>query len=278
MRRGPCDGRAFLPAAEAEHRRRPNSTAAQPIPVSGNVAPPCLGASQAWAREGTKLLCTDLQQHGETTAEGMIAVLPLAYNFSSGQAAAATHSACYIPSVQIHVGMSRLPLVRCLGASPTMWSQRPETLHTPRCKHSSQLHAGQGQHFSVVAACLSVAGGRPPSPQCGMADGDPSPCKQVDVQWETRSTHCAVTSGTRRGGRCSTLPVPDRRTAQSPCRLRWRRGPLLPPLKASNRPAAHGVDSGHPQWALQSQGDECCSQGVKRGQLTMEGCRGSPGT
>ncbi|KAF8279014.1 hypothetical protein TcBrA4_0107500 [Trypanosoma cruzi] len=72
---------------------------------------------------------------------------------------------------------------------------------TPRCKHSSQLHAGQGQHFSVVAACLSVAGCRPPSPQCGMADGDPSPCKQVDVQWETRGTRCAVTSGTRRGGR-----------------------------------------------------------------------------
>ncbi|ESS62358.1 hypothetical protein TCDM_09976 [Trypanosoma cruzi Dm28c] len=194
MRRGLCDGQAFLPAAEAEHRRRPNSTAAQPIPVSGKLAPPCLGASQAWAQEGTKLLCTDLQQHGEATAEGMIAVLPFAGNFSSGQAAAATHSACYIPSVQIHVGMSRLPLVRCLGASPTMWSQRPETLHTPRCKHSSQLHAGQGQHVSVVAACLPVAGCRPPSPQCGMADGDPSPCKQVDVQWETRGTRCAVTS------------------------------------------------------------------------------------
>ncbi|RNF00737.1 hypothetical protein TcG_12027 [Trypanosoma cruzi] len=69
--------------------------------------------------------------------------------------------------------------------------------HTPRCKHSSQLHAGQGQHVSVVAACLSVAGGRPPSPQCGMADGDPSPCKQVDVQWDTRSTRCAVTSGNK---------------------------------------------------------------------------------
>ncbi|ESS61479.1 hypothetical protein TCDM_10933 [Trypanosoma cruzi Dm28c] len=32
----------------------------------------------------------------------------------------------------------------------------------------------------------------------------------------------------RRCGRCSTLPVPGRRKAQSPCRLRWRRGPLLP--------------------------------------------------
>ncbi|ESS55604.1 hypothetical protein TCDM_12914 [Trypanosoma cruzi Dm28c] len=67
--------------------------------------------------------------------------------------------------------------------------------HTPRCKHSTQLHAGQGQHVSVVAACLPVAGCPPPSPQCGMADGDPSPCKQVDVQWDTRSTRCAVTSG-----------------------------------------------------------------------------------
>ncbi|ESS59159.1 hypothetical protein TCDM_12285 [Trypanosoma cruzi Dm28c] len=30
-----------------------------------------------------------------------------------------------------------------------------------------------------------------------MADGDPSPCKQVDVQWDTRSTRCAVTSGNK---------------------------------------------------------------------------------
>ncbi|RNE97297.1 hypothetical protein TcG_12645 [Trypanosoma cruzi] len=48
---------------------------------------------------------------------------------------------------------------------------------------------------------------------------------------------------TRRCGRCSTLPVPDRRTAQSPCRLRWRRGPLLPSWMVSDRPAAHGVGS-----------------------------------
>ncbi|RNF00291.1 hypothetical protein TcG_12534 [Trypanosoma cruzi] len=49
--------------------------------------------------------------------------------------------------------------------------------------------------LSVVAACLPVAGCRPPSLQCGMADGGPSPCKRVDVQWETRGTRCAVTSG-----------------------------------------------------------------------------------
>ncbi|ESS64380.1 hypothetical protein TCDM_07511 [Trypanosoma cruzi Dm28c] len=30
-----------------------------------------------------------------------------------------------------------------------------------------------------------------------MADGGPSPCKQVDVQWDTRSTRCAVTSGNK---------------------------------------------------------------------------------
>ncbi|KAF5216659.1 hypothetical protein ECC02_010560 [Trypanosoma cruzi] len=80
---------------------------------------------------------------------------------------------------------------------------------------------------------------------------------------------------TRRGGRQSALPVPGRLTAQSPCRLGWRRGPLLTPLKASNRHAAHGVGSGHPQWALQSQSDEWCSQSEQRGQLPMEGCRGS---
>ncbi|RNC53171.1 hypothetical protein TcCL_ESM09523 [Trypanosoma cruzi] len=125
----------------------------------------------------------------------MIAVLPFAGHFSSGQAAAATHSACSIPSVQVPVGLSRLPLVRCLGASPTMWSQRPEKFHTPRWKHNSRLHAGQRRHVSVVAACLPVAGCRPPSLQRGMADGGPNPCKRVDVQWETRSTRCAVTSG-----------------------------------------------------------------------------------
>ncbi|RNC41450.1 hypothetical protein TcCL_NonESM08969 [Trypanosoma cruzi] len=125
----------------------------------------------------------------------MIAVLPFAEHFCSWQAAAATHSACSIPSVQVPVELPRLPLVRCRGASPSMWSQWPETLHAPRWKHHSQLHAGQRRHASVVAACLPVAGCRPPSPRCGMADGGPSPCKQVDVQWETRSTRCAVTSG-----------------------------------------------------------------------------------
>ncbi|ESS55889.1 hypothetical protein TCDM_12621 [Trypanosoma cruzi Dm28c] len=39
-------------------------------------------------------------------------------------------------------GCCALPLVRCLSAFPTMWSQRPETLHTPWRNHSSQLHAG----------------------------------------------------------------------------------------------------------------------------------------
>ncbi|RNE96967.1 hypothetical protein TcG_12787 [Trypanosoma cruzi] len=112
----------------------------------------------------------------------MIAVLPFAVHFSSFQRQPATHSACSIPSVQIPVGMSRLPLVRCLGASLTIWSQRPETLHTPRWKHHSQLHAGQWRHVFFVAACLPVAGCRPPSPQCGMADGGPSPCKRVDAQ------------------------------------------------------------------------------------------------
>ncbi|RNC46478.1 hypothetical protein TcCL_NonESM03735, partial [Trypanosoma cruzi] len=49
---------------------------------AGDAVPPCLAASQAWAREGTKLLRTDHKQHGEVTAEGMIAVLPFADIFS----------------------------------------------------------------------------------------------------------------------------------------------------------------------------------------------------
>ncbi|ESS63187.1 hypothetical protein TCDM_09055 [Trypanosoma cruzi Dm28c] len=183
-------------AAEALHRRGPNSTAAQPIPKGRNVAPPCLGVSQAWDREGTKLFRTDLWQHGEAMAEGMIAVLPFAVHFSLWQTAATTHSACSIPSVQIPMGMSRLQLVRCLGAFPTIWSQWPEMFRTPRWKHHRQLHAGQWRHVFFVGACLPVAGCRPPSPQCGMADGGPNPCKRVDAQWKTRSTHCAVTSGT----------------------------------------------------------------------------------
>ncbi|RNF14131.1 hypothetical protein TcG_08122, partial [Trypanosoma cruzi] len=137
---------------------------------------------------------TDLQRYGEATAEGMIAVLPFADIFSSGQAAAATHSACSIPSVQIPVGLSRLPLLRCLGAYPTVWSQWREALRTPRWKHHSQLHAEKRQHLSVMAACLSVPGCRPPSLQYTMKDGGPTPCKGVDVHWETRSTRGAVTS------------------------------------------------------------------------------------
>ncbi|RNC33172.1 hypothetical protein TcCL_Unassigned04150 [Trypanosoma cruzi] len=84
---------------------------------------------------------------------------------------------------------------RSLGAYPTAWSQWPEALHTPRWKHSSRPHAEQRRHFSVAAACLPVAGGRPPLLQYKMKDGGPSPCKGVDIQWETRSTRCAVTSG-----------------------------------------------------------------------------------
>ncbi|ESS62489.1 hypothetical protein TCDM_09855 [Trypanosoma cruzi Dm28c] len=49
---------------------------------------------------------------------------------------------------------------------------------------------------------------------------------------------------TRRCGRCSTLPVPGRRTAKSPCCLGWRRGPLLPSFIVSNRPGVHDVNSG----------------------------------
>ncbi|KAF8307127.1 hypothetical protein TcBrA4_0020840 [Trypanosoma cruzi] len=170
-------------AAEAVHRRAPNSTAAQPIPEGRDIVPPCLGESQAWDREGTKLFRTDHWQQYENTAKGMIAVFPFAEHFSSWQAAAAIHSACSIPSVVIPVGLSRLPLVWCLGAFPTMWSQWPEVCHTPRREHHSQLHAGQRRHVSVVAPCLPVAGGRPPSLQCGMADVGPSPCKRVEVQW-----------------------------------------------------------------------------------------------
>ncbi|RNF11881.1 hypothetical protein TcG_09115 [Trypanosoma cruzi] len=59
-------------------------------------------------------------------AEGMIAVLPFVEYFSSWQVAAATHSACSIPSFHIHVGMSRLPLER--GAS----------VHLQPCGHSGQ--------------------------------------------------------------------------------------------------------------------------------------------
>ncbi|RNE95425.1 hypothetical protein TcG_13409 [Trypanosoma cruzi] len=125
----------------------------------------------------------------------MIADLTFAEHVSSRQAAAETDSACSIPSVQIPVGLSRLPLVRCLGAFPTMWSQWPEVFHTPWWKHHSQLHAGQWRHVSVVAPCLPVAGGRPPSLQCGMADVGPSPFKRVEVQWKTRSTRCAVDWG-----------------------------------------------------------------------------------
>ncbi|EKF29540.1 hypothetical protein MOQ_006670 [Trypanosoma cruzi marinkellei] len=105
------------------------------------------------------------------------------------------HSACSIPPVLIPLGLSRLRAGWCRSASPAMWSQWPGALHTPRWKHSRRHYAGQGRHASVVAACLPPAGCRPPSLQCAVADGGPGPWKRVDVQWETRSTRCAVTSG-----------------------------------------------------------------------------------
>ncbi|RNC36934.1 hypothetical protein TcCL_Unassigned00010 [Trypanosoma cruzi] len=84
--RSTCDADSVtheqVAAAEAEHRRGPKSAAAQPIPKGRDVVPPCLGASQ-----DTKLFRTDLWQHGENTAKGMIAVLPFVEHFSSGQAA-----------------------------------------------------------------------------------------------------------------------------------------------------------------------------------------------
>ncbi|RNC33465.1 hypothetical protein TcCL_Unassigned03838, partial [Trypanosoma cruzi] len=110
-------------------------------------------------------------------------------------AVAATDSACSIPSVVIPLVCHDCRAVWYICASPTMWSQRPEVFHTPRWKNHSQLHAGKRRHVSVVAACLPVVGCRPPSLQFGMADVGPSPCKRVEVQWETCSTRCAFTLG-----------------------------------------------------------------------------------
>ncbi|RNF07018.1 hypothetical protein TcG_10245, partial [Trypanosoma cruzi] len=69
---------------------------------------------------------------------------------------------------------------RCISNHVIYSGQRRSTRRGGRI---SQLHAGQRWNVSVVAACLPVAGCRPPSPQCGMADGGPSPCKRVDAQW-----------------------------------------------------------------------------------------------
>ncbi|RNF10787.1 hypothetical protein TcG_09602, partial [Trypanosoma cruzi] len=133
---------------------------------------------------------------------GMIAALPFAEHFCSGQAAAATHSACSIPSVQIHVGMSRLPLVRCLGAFPTMWSQRPETFRTRRgASIPVSCMQGKGSMFpSWQHACLSrEAVLRPRSVGWQMVI-------RVHVnKWTSSGTHAVRVAqsrrGTRRGGR-----------------------------------------------------------------------------
>ncbi|RNF01597.1 hypothetical protein TcG_11997 [Trypanosoma cruzi] len=111
----------------------------------------------------------------------MIALLPFAVHFSSWQAAAATHSARSIPSTF---------LWECHGCR-----SHGASVHLQPCDYSSQRRSTRrggsitvsftqdnGDMFSVVAACLPIAGCRPPSLQCGMADGGPSPCKRVDVQ------------------------------------------------------------------------------------------------
>ncbi|RNC60217.1 hypothetical protein TcCL_ESM02172 [Trypanosoma cruzi] len=217
----------------------------------------------------------------------MIAVLPFADNFSSGRlppaeavcafhAAAATHSACSIPSVQIHVGLSRLPLVRCISASPSIWSQRPEAFRTPWWMHSSRFHAGQQRHVSFVAACLPVAGCRPPSLQCGMADGGPSPCTRVYVQWKRRSTRCAVTSGNE-----TLRPLIHVACAGSSDSSESK------PLGVAARSSPAVVDGEQPSRTSWCEfGSQTTAAGPKRRmllekcetceQLPMEGCRGSP--
>ncbi|RNC51419.1 hypothetical protein TcCL_ESM11465 [Trypanosoma cruzi] len=167
-------------------------------------------------------------------------------------AAAATHSACSTLTVQVHpvavTAAARNGTPCCShSAYPTMWSQLPEALHTPRWKHSSRLHAGQRRHVSVVAACLPVAGCRPPLLQYTMADGGPSPCKGVDVQWETRSTRCAVTSGNetlRPLIRVACAGSSDS-SHSMPLGVAARFSPAV--VDVSDRHAAHGVNSGRPQ-------------------------------
>ncbi|RNC53518.1 hypothetical protein TcCL_ESM09145, partial [Trypanosoma cruzi] len=55
------------------------------------------------------------------------------------------------------------------------------------------------RHVFFVAACLSVAEGRPPSLQCGMADGGPTPCSG----WTSSGRHAVrVAQSHRETRRC----------------------------------------------------------------------------
>ncbi|KAF8307050.1 hypothetical protein TcBrA4_0020970 [Trypanosoma cruzi] len=207
----------------------------------------------------------------------MIAVLPFAEHFSSGQAAAATHSACSIPSVVIFVGCHDCRAVWYICASPTMWSQWPEVFHTPWWKHHSRHHAGQRRHVSVVAACLPVAGCRPPSLQCGMADVGPSPCKRVEVQWKTRSTRCAFTLGneTPRPLICVACAGSSESSISMPLGVEARSSP---DVVHRERPPRSSWCEFRSQITAADQDDECCSQSEQHEQLPIEGRRGSPRT
>ncbi|ESS55810.1 hypothetical protein TCDM_12696 [Trypanosoma cruzi Dm28c] len=204
----------------------------------------------------------------------MIALLLFVEYFSSWQAAAATHSACSIPSFHIHVGMSRLPLARCLGASQPC-GHRGQRRSTRRGgSNTVSFTQDKGDMFpSWEHACQSRdAVLRPFSVGWQMV-------VRVHVNgWTSSGRHTVRVAHScrekRRCGRCSTLPVPGRRKTEIPCRLGWRRGPLLPSLILSNRHAAYGVNSCRKQ-PLRTK-----TTNVDRKESSVshcrEGCRGSP--
>ncbi|EKG00554.1 hypothetical protein TCSYLVIO_008494 [Trypanosoma cruzi] len=147
-------------AAEAEHRRGPSSTAAQPIPEGRKVAPRRLGVSKALGSSGHQAVShgplAAWRKHGEGHDCGppVCGALQLGAGCrrnTLGLLRSVRADSCGAVTAAARDGA--LPLTQCLSASPTMW---PGALRTPRWEHYSQLHVRQEHHVpSWQHACLS---------------------------------------------------------------------------------------------------------------------------
>ncbi|KAF5216623.1 hypothetical protein ECC02_010576 [Trypanosoma cruzi] len=162
--------------AEAQHRRGPSCTAAQPIPEGRDVVPPCLEVSQELGSKGHQTV-----SHG-----------PLAAWRSHGGGHDCGPPVC--GALQLGAGCRCNTLGLLHSVRPSSCGTVTAAAHTvPRCISNqvitvdrvvahAEVEASHSasrktrRHVSVVAACLPVAGCRPPSLQCGMADGGPTPC------------------------------------------------------------------------------------------------------
>ncbi|KAF8281641.1 hypothetical protein TcYC6_0006980 [Trypanosoma cruzi] len=198
--------------AEAQHRRGPSSTAAQPIPEGRDVAPPCLGVSQDLGSRGHQTVSHGPLAAWRSHGEGHDCGPPVCRALQHGVDCLLLRlfARCMLaPKHTRHAPFrpSRF-LWDCYGCRAG-WCLAAHTV--PRCISNHVITVDRGvAHAEVEAsqsasrrttACfrrgsMPVCRGRPSSVPAVWDGGWWSDSMQrVDVKWETRSTRCAITSG-----------------------------------------------------------------------------------